>query len=149
MNHLSERVFPVVKEIQKLSLEIGDYKQSFVNSFFRNRLAELQEKYRLVNKKLLQAYHIYQTPDELFKDNILDQKNDQQEIAVMLSDYMSTKNVIMPHFQEGFLLLEVMDRNLARYSQSADQRVSIFLSITAITISVILALLKSVVSSHT
>jgi len=142
MDHLSKQVFPIVKEIQKLSLEIGDYRQDFINSFFRGRLSELQGKYQVVNKKFLQAYHIYQTPDELFKDVILDQEKDKEKIAIMISDYMNTKNPIMPHFQEGFGLLEVMDRNLARYSQSADQRVSVFLSITAITISVILALSK-------
>jgi hypothetical protein len=142
MEHLSKQVFPVVKEIQQLSLEIGDYKQGFINSFFRARLSELQEKYRKVNKKFLQAYHIYQTPDELFKDATINQKKDEQKIAVMISDYMNTKNIIMPHFQEGFVLLEMMDRNLTRCSQSADQRVSTFLSILAITISIVLALSK-------
>jgi len=141
MDHLSKQVFPIVKEIHYLSLEIGDYKQGFLNSFFRSQLSELQEKYRVANKKFLQAYHIYQTPDELFKEVDIDQE-DKQKMAVMISDYMNTKNVIMPHFQEGFTLLEVMDRNLTRYSQSADQRVSVFLSILAITISIVLILLR-------
>ena len=55
MDHLSKEILPTVKEIQKLSLEIGDYKQGFINSFFRNRLSKLRESYRLVNKKLLEA----------------------------------------------------------------------------------------------
>mgnify|MGYP001582465452 FL=1 len=142
LNHLSTQVFPIVKEIRKLSLEIGDYRQGFINSFFRKTLSELQEKYRIINKNLLQTYHIYETPDELFKENTLDQQKDQQRIAEMLSDYMNTRNAVIPHFQEGFALLEIIDRNLNRYSQSADQRISIVLSITAITISIILAILK-------
>ena len=87
MDHLSKQVFPIVKEIQQLSLQIGDYKQGFTNSFSRGRLSELQEKYRVVNKKFLQAYHVYQTPDELFKDATPDQGRDEQKIAIMISDY--------------------------------------------------------------
>lgn len=50
-DHLTKQVFPVITEIQQLSLEIGDYEQGFINSFYRGRLSALQKKYRVVNKK--------------------------------------------------------------------------------------------------
>jgi len=45
IDFLQKSIFPTVKEIHKTSLEIGDYKQGFLNSFFRSRLSRLQEEY--------------------------------------------------------------------------------------------------------
>ena len=72
----------------------------------------------------------------------IDPKKDSQKMGIAMADYMGSKNLIMPSFQEGFGLLEIIDRNLNRYSQSADQRVSTSISLTAITVSIIIALLK-------
>ncbi len=143
MRLMSEEVFPVKKEIQDLSVEIADYKQGFLNSFYRKRLSELEERYRLVYKRFLNSYRAYQTPDILFKDSNIDPKTDPQKMATVMADYMGSQAAVAPHFVAGFGLFEVMDRTLNRCRQSADQRVTISISVIAILISVSVWLLGS------
>ncbi|MBU1164693.1 hypothetical protein KKA15_03975 [Patescibacteria group bacterium] len=142
IEHVTKQVFPIMKKLQQLSLEIGEYQQGFINSFLQSRLSSLKKNYNQVNKEFLEIYHIYQTPDELFKEVKLDKEKDEADTATIMSDYFNSQSFIKPHFDEGFGLLEIMDRNLTRYSQSADQRISTSLAIIAITISIVVAILK-------
>lgn len=142
IDHVVKKIFPIMKKVKNLSLEVSDYKQGFLNSFFRVKLPSLNKQYRAINKEFLEIYHVYQTPDDLFKDLDIDKDKEKEKLGIVMVDYINTKAPVMEHFKEGFHLLELIDRSLIRYSQSADQRVSTFLAILAITISIIVAILK-------
>lgn len=137
MLFLKESVFPTLREVQELSLEVASYTQGFLNSFDRRQFWHLENRYQTLNKRFLTNFHIYQTPDELFKEETEADKKDAYKSAMLISDYMKTVGAIKPHFDEGFRLLEIIDRTLLRYAQSADQRVATILSLTAITVTII------------
>ena len=142
LDFTKDELLPAVKSLEKLAIEIADYRINFWNSFFRKRLSDLQKKYQKENKKFLDLYHKYSTPDELFSQFNSDSYKDKQKIGMMIGDYFNSRQAVLYHFEQGFKLLEIIDRQITRYYQSADQRVAVSLSIIAITISVIITLIK-------
>jgi hypothetical protein len=139
MQHMKDAVLPAEKAIQVLALKVFDYKPTLLNSFQRAKFSEISEEYRVVSGEFLRAYKIFQTPDELFKQI---QSNDSQKAAMYVSDLMRFSPAAKPHFDECFRLLEIIDRSLTRYSESSDQRVATILSLTAISVSIMVAIFK-------
>lgn len=135
MDLMSDVLFPTNKDLHRLSLDVASYRQGFINSYLRFELSSLEARYRAVNRRLLAAYHTYETPDELFKG--IDTGGPGPLQAMIMGDYFKMQNVIKPHFEEAFRLSEIVDRTLARYAQSADQRVASSLSVLAITATII------------
>lgn len=137
-----EKLFPAVGKLKELAMETAKYRINICNSFFRMGLDSLQRKYEEQNRNFLALYHEYSTPDELFAEFNLDPEKDKDKIGLMMGDYLKSEQAIISHFQEGFKFLEIIDRQLTRYYQSADQRMATVLSISAITISIIVAIFK-------
>lgn len=134
-----DKIIPTVKDLRELSMEVANHKVDFISSFYRKKLNELNERYRRENKKFLEIYHTYSTPDLLFGNTT---EINRERTGLMMGDYMNSKGVIMENFKEGFHFIEILDRQLVRRFQAADQIVSIILSLAAITISVITILLN-------
>lgn len=143
---VKDKLLPAVTDLEKFTVKVADYNSTLFNSFFRGGLRRLNLDYKNKNREFFTLYHLYSTPDELFKDIII--KNDKieqgpnEQSKKIMANYMSMRPATMNSFGDGFKLLEIIDRHLNRYSQSADQRVATTLSILAITVSII-TLLRS------
>lgn len=137
MHLFANELSPAKKEIYDVALDLTNYTQNFLNSFFRLKLSSLTRRFNEAHRNFLKIYHVYETPDELFKDYEEKTKQDQKLMALMMADYMNSSRMVRAHFDEGFRMLEVLDRTLLRYSQSADQRVTFTLSIVALIVALI------------
>ena len=141
MKLMADRMFPALKKVRTLSLDVAGYKQGFLNSFYRNNLSRLQESYREINKEFLEIYHTYQVPDELFKEINEALKDDQQNMAKVMMDYMQSNQSVLPHLREGLALLDNIDKTLTRYEAVANQTVTNTLAVAAITATLIGAII--------
>jgi len=134
-----DKLLPAITDLEKFAIKVANHKTSFTSSFFQKNLNKLNSEYKEKYKNIFTLYHLYSTPDELFKD-LKEIKNDPQSIKIVgsrMADYFNSKQAILNSFEKGFKLLEIIEHQLDRYFQSADNRISITLSIFAITISII------------
>ncbi len=87
--------------------------------------------------RFMRAYQKWFDPDELFKGVKTD---DAQGTAVILGDYFRSRQANQEHFDEGFRLLEHIDRIISGKKYIANNRVAMFLSILVITLFIVVAI---------
>ena len=133
---VKDELLPLIKEIRNIAVKTSRLRVGFWESFRRKELSNLEERYKSISVKFLENYHKFSTPDILFKDL----KN--QESPTFIADYFQTQGAVMQHFNEGFRLLSYIDNILTGQSTAAYNRASIFLSLLAIVIAVIIGILS-------
>lgn len=62
--------------------------------------------------------------------------------ADTLANYMAIRPALAEHVHEGFRLLEYIDRTISAHKSAAYNRVALFLSVVAITVSLIVAIFQ-------
>ncbi len=134
---LNDEVLPAVTRVEQLALNVTRYRVSFWRIFRRKNLAYLENEYREASRELLSLYYIYTNPDKLFADLKLEAEQDVEKIKILSEDYRLSRSTVMYHFDRGLGLIEMVQSQLDRYHRSADQRLAIFLSTFAITITII------------
>jgi len=145
LNFSKDKLLPSITDLEKFVIKVADYEITFISSFSRKKLNQLNSEYKEKNKNFYILYHLFSTPDELFKEikktkGIKDKPQLTEIDGGIIADYFTAKQMIMNSFGEGFKLLGTTERQLDRYYQSADQKVATILSIFAITISIIVAI---------
>jgi len=78
----------------------------------------------------------------IFSDSGVDHTKDenQQMVLEMSSDYMSLgQQMLKDPFNEGFSLIDLVDKQLTRRRQILDNHLTVGLSISAILISILIA----------
>jgi len=136
-NFLNDRLIPQVNALESLAVAVQRLKIGTFGVFHRKQLAALEQDFREKSKQFLTLNHIYSDPDKLFADLKLDPQKDAERIKDLQADYENSKTLVNYHMKRGFRMLELLQRQLDRYHRSADQRLAVFLSILAITASVI------------
>ncbi len=132
-----KKLLPAISSFERLAVDVSDYRLTFWSSVYRRKFKKLESDFAKQNKDFLSLYHLYSTPDDLFATYFDATEKDPGLSGRMVADYFSSRPMIEKTFSEGFKLTEIIDRQLVRYSQSADQRVATVLAILAITISLI------------
>jgi len=131
----AKQLEPALSKLEKLALNVSRFRIDLFSSFNRRGLHHLQEQYQEENRNLLGLYYLYGNPTKLFADLKLDPQKDAEKIKSLMDEYYYSRQAIMASFDQAFKLLELSDRQLSRFYQSADQRLAMFLSSAAITVS--------------
>lgn len=134
-----DELLPTTKSIRELAIKVSQYRATFFESFTRSDLRGLESTYKNVSIELVSKYHKWSTPDELFKESNVNPDN-AQEFGPVIQDYFNSQQAVMQHFNEGFRLLSYIDSILTGQSTASYNRISISLSVLAITTSIILAI---------
>ncbi|KUK50056.1 MAG: hypothetical protein XD75_0071 [Parcubacteria bacterium 33_209] len=136
-----DELLPIAAKIEEIAIEVSQFHLGFFSSFSRKRLSQIENEYKKISVEFIKLYHKWNIPDILFKDLKIDSK-EEQKLGGVMADYFQSQQAVMWHFNEGFRLLSYIDRILTEQSTAFYNRISITLSILAITISVVVAILK-------
>ncbi|MBN1254902.1 MAG: hypothetical protein JXA50_06485 [Deltaproteobacteria bacterium] len=134
LEFLRDELQPVILKLQSVAQQTSSLRVGFWGSFTQKELRTLEQSYVETMSRFMVAYKKWYFPDEMFKD-VGSSHNVQ-----MLSDYIKVKPALKEHIQEGFRLLEYIDRILSGQKSTAYNRVAMSLSIVAITVSVMVAI---------
>lgn len=136
LSYFREELQPVIAELQSLAEDVAAFQVGFAESISRKKLHELENRYAQSMALFMVAYKKWHFPDEMFK-GIGASYN-----AETLTEYLSIKPALSEHIQEGFRVLGFIDRLIAGARPIADNRVAVILSIGAITVSIIVAVIQ-------
>ena len=136
-----DELLPITAKIEELAIKVSQFRLGFFSSFSRKRSSQIENEYKKISVEFIKLYHKWNTPDILFKDLKIDSK-EEQKLGGVMADYFKSQQAVMWHFNEGFRLLSYIDRILTEQSTASYNRITITLSILAITISVVVAILK-------
>jgi hypothetical protein len=131
------QLMPAIQDLNTLSVNVARYRMTFLHSFKRRKVNHIEKQYQEQNKNFLVLYFLYNNPNKLFASLKLDPKNDEALLKDIMDDYRMSGDIVLTNFKQGFRMLEIIDRQLNRYYQSADQRIAIIFSMTAITVSLL------------
>lgn len=137
---VKDELFVELDVIRKLAIKFSEYETNFVESFFQKNLIKLDNTYRGEYAKFLKLYNKWNTPDLLYEGLDIDSKN-PQEFGPAMQDYFNSQQAVMWHFNEGFRLLENINNLLVQNKTSSYNRISVAISLFAIVISIILAII--------
>ncbi len=135
---MKDELFPTLEAFQVLAVEVSSLRLGFVDSFGSKRLDSIEARYVELLGRFMRLYRTWFDPDELFKGI---EAKDPQKAAMLLGDYTGAKQAIQEHVNEGFRLLAQVDRIISDHKTTAYNRLTMFLSIVAITLSIVVALL--------
>lgn len=135
-----DELFPLIQEIRQLAIKVSTFRVGFWGSFFRKKLSQIDEEYKNYSAKFIEKFHKWSTPDILFQE--IEHPPGSKESAMVIADYFNSQGAIMQHFNEGFRLLSYIDRIITEQSTASYNRISITLAILAITVSIIVIILK-------
>ncbi|MFH1656163.1 MAG: hypothetical protein ABH956_00105 [Candidatus Nealsonbacteria bacterium] len=136
-----DELFPCISEINKLAIDVSKFRSSFWGDLSKNKILKLENRYKDISVKFINLYHKWNTPDILFKD-LNQNPKDIEKDGKIIADYFSTNQAVMKHINESFRLLGYIDKILTGQDTAFYNRVSIALAIIAVTISIIVAILK-------
>lgn len=137
LSYFREELQPVIADLQVLAKEAAGFKVGFVESIARKKLHELEERYAKSMALFMEVYKKWHFPDEMFK-GIGASYN-----AEVLAEYQGLKPALSEHINEGFRVLGFIDRVVGGARSVADNRVAVLLSMAAITISIVTAIIQS------
>jgi len=136
-----DELLPLIRNIEELAIKVSQFRVGFWRSFWRRKFSELEDQYKQESVLFIKFYHRWSTPDIFFDDLNIDTE-DQQRLGGVMADYFQTQKAIAQHFNEGFRLLNYIDRILTNQSTASYNRVSISLGILAIVISIFVFISK-------
>lgn len=137
LTFLKDELQPVILELHSVARNASSFRTGFWGSFTQKNLRNIETAYVDAMNRFMAAYKKWCFPDELFKDA------GSSYTPQALVDYMSMKPALQEHIHEGFRLLEYTDRVISGQRSAASNRVAIFLSIVAITVSIIVAICQA------
>ena len=137
LTYFREELQPVIADLQLLAEDVAAFQVGFTESIRRNKLHELESKYAQSMARFMAAYKKWHFPDQMFK-GIGASYN-----AEVLTEYQSIKPALSEHIQEGFRVLSFIDRLIGGARSVADNRVAVILSISAITVSIVVAVIQT------
>lgn len=132
-------LLPVVHDIEKLAIDVSAFRLGFWGALAQNDLSKIERRFGEISKRFLEVYHVWNTPDLLFKD--VKHETGSRESMVVMADYFNVRNAVIPHFESGFRLLEYIQSIITVQNTAANNRVSIFLSLAAVALSVFLGII--------
>lgn len=141
----NNKLMPQLSKLQKLLYEVAEYRPCMVHILNRSKIKSLESTYNANLKDFLEIYRIFKAPifeGGIFSDAGVDhtKPENQQIIAEMSADYMITgKQMLNEPFSEGFSLIDIIDKQLTRRRQILDNYLTVSLSISAIIISILIA----------
>ncbi len=136
-----DELLPCIKRIRELAIETSQFRVGFWSSILRKSISGLEEKHKKTSVQFINLYHKWSTPDLLFQA-LGEEYKKPPKLGNIMGDYFNAQNAVMAHFNEGFRLLAYVDRILTEQSTAIYNRISVTLSIIAVTISIIVAILK-------
>lgn len=138
LSYFRDELLPVIAELQVLAEDIARFQVGFAESIRRKRLRALEGRYVQLMARFMGAYKKWHFPDEMFKGII-----GASYHADVIAEYQRMKPALSEHIQEGFRVLGFIDRLIGGARAVADNRVAVILSIAAITVSIIVALVPA------
>jgi len=68
LTYFRDELDPVIAELQSLAEEVAGFQVGFLESFRRNRLRKLEERYAQSMARFMAAYRKWHSPDEMLKE---------------------------------------------------------------------------------
>ena len=133
---LRDELQPIILNLHALAQRASSLDTGFWESFTQKEIRAAESSYGEAMQRFMAAYKKWYFPDEMFATA------GPAYTADTLANYMAMRPALAEHVHEGFRLLEYIDRIISGHKSVAYNRVAIFLSITAITVSVIVALFQ-------
>lgn len=127
---LADELQPALVDLTSLAKRAASLKIGVFKSFWPKDLDALEDSYANTMTRFMDAYHKWAFPDEMFRG-----RTDYD--AQMLADYIKARPLLKEHINEGFRLLEYIDRTLGGHRSSARNRVAVILSLMAVVVSVV------------
>lgn len=140
LDFTKNELFPIKNNLMDFLIEVSTFKPNIVKSFYRKKLNRIENKYIDLTKLFSDLLRKYETPDIIFKS--LDVPNqDKEKIGYVMKTYMNFATSIKPILGDCLRLLEIIDRAISNKRNVADFKMSIILSIIAITIALITSII--------
>ncbi|MFC6635439.1 hypothetical protein [Microbulbifer taiwanensis] len=136
LTYFREELQPVLSELHELSVKLSGFKVGFFESITRNRIRDLEADYANLMNRFMATYKKWYLPEEMFNGTGVELTTEAY------SEYHGLKSAFTEHIQEGFRLISFADRLVGGARSIADNRVAITVSISAITVSVIIAIFQ-------
>ncbi len=131
-----DEMFPCLEDIRKLAVEVSGARLKYVEIFYNQRLRGQRKKYGKSFRDFLTLHRKWSTPDILY-EAIKVNPRDSVKAARMMQDYMNSAPAVKPHLDEGFRLLNQIDKALTNQETASYNRITVLLSLLAITISIV------------
>ena len=138
---VNEQLTPTITELEKVALSVARFRVTLTGSFFRRKLSTLNNNFQEQTKNFLVLYYMYSNPDKLFADLKLE-PSETQRIELIMGDYQLSRQMVMAQFEEGFRLIDLIDRQVNTFYRSADHKMAIVLSLAAVVVSLIAILAR-------
>ena len=127
LNTIKDELFPCIKNLKDLIIKIQKCHIKF--PLYSFELNKLEKEYLEVSEKFFTVSIKLQTPDILFKD--------LEEDPRYIVDYFQYKEAIGQTIVDGSKIIEIIDRTLDRKRQNIENNRALYISITAIVLSII------------
>ena len=134
---LMKELFPMNKEIQTLLVDVSSIRMGYFRSLVPSDLNDIEDKHADLLERFMKAYRKWNDPDVLFKDSKM---KDPQKVSLMMMDYNQMQTAVGKHIDEAFRMMEQIDRITANKKTTSYNRITMLLSLLAITISTIVAI---------
>lgn len=142
----NKKLTPQIEKMRNVALAIAKYRPIILHTVARSKIEDIEKNYNTILEEFLDLYQKFKAPmfeGGIFEDLNIDYKNslNQEKISIMAIDYkMADKTILGELFNEGFSLIDMIDKQITRKRQILDQYLVIGLSIIAIIVSLLVAL---------
>jgi len=139
------KLTPQIEKMRSLALTTARYCPIIFHIISRSEIKNIEKDYNTILERFLDLYQKFKAPmfeGGIFENSSVDYKNpsNQEKIIIMAVDYkMADKTILGELFDEGFCLIDMIDKQITRKRQILDQYLAIGLSIIAIIVSLLVA----------
>ena len=125
---LKDELWPLVKDIEQLAIEACKLKDGFWARLTGRNLSKINDKYLDVSVAFMNAYHKWNTPDELFKGmSHLPDDN-------VMSAWFQLNDAATATFNQGFRLIDYVDRVISERNTSRYNTWSMIIAVIAVIV---------------
>ena len=104
------------------------------------KLTKLETVYVALSANCFNAYRKCFDPEEIFN---LGDRTDPSTVAALFADHEQIKKFVRQQFDEGFRLLAYVDRSIGDRKTTVYNRMTMFVSLVALTVSVVAVIAAS------
>lgn len=134
-------LFPSLEKIRTLCSNTYGIDRGYIKSVDRSEINDKTDEYRGVAKEFLDLYIKWNTPDRLYEGIDPGISDNASRMAGILQEYYNYGLPMRQHFEEGFRLLDQIDRSLTSLNNASFARLSLGSGLVAIVISLIVAII--------
>jgi hypothetical protein len=139
LEFVKKELIPATRELQDLAVDCSSAGMGFFESLTRTKLNTIEATYLEKSQQFMSIYKKWADPNELF---ISLRPTNDKESGKIIGPYISMKPAVQEYFDEGFRVISYIQTYITTQSTSLYNRLAVLLSVLAITISVIIAILK-------